>query len=131
MRCPNCKEPLLVLEFDGIEVDYCDDCHGVWLDHEEIPLLLGRQGWDAVLQPAAGEPLTRERTKGCPRCNAAMRKRSAGKLVPVTCDLCPRGHGLWLDAGEACQLSRELSPSGPFAPIAGWLSDVLAGNRPA
>lgn len=33
MKCPHCKETTLVIsERQGIEIDYCPDCRGVWLD---------------------------------------------------------------------------------------------------
>jgi Zn-finger nucleic acid-binding protein len=33
MQCPVCKDPQLVIaERQGIEIDYCPSCRGVWLD---------------------------------------------------------------------------------------------------
>lgn len=41
MKCPNCKEPSLVLsERKGIEIDYCPDCRGIWLDRGELDKIL-------------------------------------------------------------------------------------------
>lgn len=44
MRCPDCQESLLesVLSRQGIEVDYCRKCRGVWLERGEIYLLACR-----------------------------------------------------------------------------------------
>ena len=38
MNCPTCKESELrpVLTKQGVEVDYCDSCGGIWLDKGEI-----------------------------------------------------------------------------------------------
>jgi Zn-finger nucleic acid-binding protein len=36
MNCPTCKVPLLTSERQGVEIDYCPDCHGIWLDHGEL-----------------------------------------------------------------------------------------------
>lgn len=37
MRCPNCKDfDLLMSERMGIEIDYCPNCRGVWLDRGEL-----------------------------------------------------------------------------------------------
>jgi len=30
--CPACKEPLVVFELDGVEIDRCLRCGGTWLD---------------------------------------------------------------------------------------------------
>ncbi len=41
MKCPTCKEPNLVIsERRGIEIDYCPDCRGIWLDRGELDKLL-------------------------------------------------------------------------------------------
>lgn len=43
MLCPNCKETRLVMsERKGIEIDYCPQCRGVWLDRGELDKLLER-----------------------------------------------------------------------------------------
>ncbi|MBU1690700.1 MAG: zf-TFIIB domain-containing protein [Gammaproteobacteria bacterium] len=37
MKCPVCKETNLVMtERQGIEIDYCPECRGVWLDRGEL-----------------------------------------------------------------------------------------------
>jgi uncharacterized protein len=41
MKCPICIEkPLLISERQGIEIDYCADCRGVWLDRGELDKLM-------------------------------------------------------------------------------------------
>ncbi|MEJ7693575.1 zf-TFIIB domain-containing protein, partial [Daejeonella sp.] len=32
MKCPNCQTTLLITDKQGIEIDYCPDCRGIWLD---------------------------------------------------------------------------------------------------
>jgi Zn-finger nucleic acid-binding protein len=128
MLCPNCKEPLLVLEFDGIEVDYCDDCRGVWLDPEELELLFGDSAWKEALRPAPGENLRKEREKRCPRCRKPMHKRAAGAQAPVTTDLCPRGHGVWLDAGELHALIAQAAKAPSVQRLAAWLGSAFAAT---
>ena len=32
MLCPNCQMKLITSERAGIDMDYCPQCHGVWLD---------------------------------------------------------------------------------------------------
>lgn len=37
MKCPACKDTVLAIsERNGIEIDYCPDCRGVWLDRGEL-----------------------------------------------------------------------------------------------
>lgn len=42
MLCPNCKTNLLLSERQGIEIDYCPDCRGIWLDRGELDKILER-----------------------------------------------------------------------------------------
>ncbi len=43
MQCPVCQEVTLVMaDRQGIEVDYCPQCRGVWLDRGELDKLIER-----------------------------------------------------------------------------------------
>lgn len=43
MQCPVCKDPQLVIaDRQGIEIDYCPTCRGVWLDRGELDKLIER-----------------------------------------------------------------------------------------
>lgn len=43
MKCPICKEPDLVMaERQNIEIDYCPQCRGVWLDRGELDKIIER-----------------------------------------------------------------------------------------
>ncbi len=43
MKCPVCKETTLVMaDRQGIEIDYCPDCRGVWLDRGELDKIIER-----------------------------------------------------------------------------------------
>ena len=42
MNCPKCFEPLRIAERQGIEIDYCPECRGVWLDHGELDKIIER-----------------------------------------------------------------------------------------
>ncbi|MBJ9624499.1 TFIIB-type zinc ribbon-containing protein [Burkholderia multivorans] len=48
MKCPVCKtRDLLMAERQSIEIDYCPDCRGVWLDRGELDKLIARDSGDA------------------------------------------------------------------------------------
>lgn len=40
MKCPNCEETLVMSERQGIEIDYCPKCRGVWLDKGELDKII-------------------------------------------------------------------------------------------
>jgi Zn-finger nucleic acid-binding protein len=43
MKCPVCADTNLVMsERQGIEIDYCPQCRGVWLDRGELDKLIER-----------------------------------------------------------------------------------------
>jgi uncharacterized protein len=42
MECPVCKVTLLMSEKQGIEIDYCPTCRGVWLDRGELEKIIER-----------------------------------------------------------------------------------------
>lgn len=42
MKCPNCDETLVMTERQGIEIDYCPKCRGVWLDKGELDKIIER-----------------------------------------------------------------------------------------
>jgi len=42
MKCPNCNETLLLSDKNGIEIDYCPSCRGIWLDRGELDKIIER-----------------------------------------------------------------------------------------
>jgi uncharacterized protein len=56
MKCPLCKEPELVMsERQGIEIDYCPTCRGVWLDRGELDKIVEKSLGAAPARPVSGE----------------------------------------------------------------------------
>jgi Zn-finger nucleic acid-binding protein len=50
MKCPVCQIDLHMTERQGIEIDYCPQCRGVWLDRGELDKLLERSSADRPLR---------------------------------------------------------------------------------
>lgn len=42
MNCPNCNVELRITDRQGVEVDYCPQCRGVWLDRGELDKIIER-----------------------------------------------------------------------------------------
>ncbi len=42
MQCPACQTVLHLTERQGVEIDYCPQCRGVWLDRGELDKLIER-----------------------------------------------------------------------------------------
>lgn len=59
MYCPTCTTtPLVLAERQGVEIDYCPHCRGVWLDRGELDKLLERASQAASQR---GGPLPADR----------------------------------------------------------------------
>jgi len=48
MKCPKCNTVLAITLTSGVEIDYCPDCRGVWLDRGELEKIIERSaGYEA------------------------------------------------------------------------------------
>jgi Zn-finger nucleic acid-binding protein len=55
MKCPQCVDQLLTMaERQGVELDYCPKCRGVWLDRGELDKIIERSA--AHSAPPAAPP---------------------------------------------------------------------------
>jgi len=51
MKCPHCTDATLVMsDRQGVEIDYCPNCRGIWLDRGELDKILERA---STMAPAA------------------------------------------------------------------------------
>lgn len=52
MKCPVCPDAtLLMSERQGVEIDYCPNCRGVWLDRGELDKLIQLSASQAPVEP--------------------------------------------------------------------------------
>jgi hypothetical protein len=106
MDCPVCKNPMIVLELEQVEVDHCTACGGIWLDCDELELLFAdAQRARQLVGSFRRAPHTKEKARPCPICLKKMQKILTGReREPVVIDRCPKSHGLWFDRGELPQV---------------------------
>ena len=58
MKCPTCSTVNLVMsERQGVEIDYCPECRGVWLDRGEL---------DKIIAKSADQPDSRPQQAPAP-----------------------------------------------------------------
>ena len=132
MDCPICKNAMITCQLEEVEVDYCFDCYGIWLDAGELEMLLGDTQYAkdllASFKPA---DYCTEKPRKCPICLKKMQKILVGpgesaKLI----DKCRKGDGLWFDKGEL----RDVLAMGSFdkqGKIQKLLTDIFATGRDA
>lgn len=62
MRCPVDNETLVMADRNGVEIDYCPKCRGVWLDRGELDKIIEKAADAPAARPAPqAEPVTLRR----------------------------------------------------------------------
>jgi len=102
MDCPICENAMITLELEEVEIDYCTDCGGIWLDAGELETLLGEpEKAGGLLRSFKADLKSAENPRKCPICDKKMQRIVVGQSQPtLLIDKCPRGDGLWFDKGE-------------------------------
>jgi Zn-finger nucleic acid-binding protein len=120
---------MVVYELDGVEIDQCPACHGVWLDAGELETLSRLSGVDSGELGSATDRSRdgRRVTRRCARCGRRMREIRAGRDGKVVLDRCPLGHGLWFDRGELAAVVVSYADA-QEAEVARFFSDLLANE---
>ena len=106
MDCPVCRSAMIVLEIEEVEIDYCTDCAGIWLDAGELEVLLEDSEQAAKVLASFRPTESEEAPRKCPICLKKMEKVLVGETdgKRELIDRCPKGHGLWFDGGELQQI---------------------------
>jgi len=128
MKCVKCDGVLARMTLDGVEVDECQKCHGIWFDFGELKEILEKEEARRLQAKLKAKPKGKadpalDAKKGpCPRCGGK------GNLISVkdvdhgihidTCKIC---YGQWLDGGEL-EILRE---KGIFDTVAGFFRRVI------
>ena len=101
MNCPVCNEPMVVIELEQVETDYCTNCGGIWLDSGELELLIENlHEREQILNSFSEDLSTREKSHPCPICGKKMGKVIVRDKNKVLIDKCKKEHGFWFDKGE-------------------------------
>ncbi len=53
MNCPKCNIALSMTDRQGVEIDFCPQCRGIWLDRGELDKIIERAGPSLAPPPAA------------------------------------------------------------------------------
>lgn len=111
MNCPKChSQSLESRTIDGIEIDECPTCHGIWLDALELEHLLecdakALLASDLRFDAHPGEAGARLNR---PRCKGTYLIKLNSRIRPGTIlDSCTVCFGTWLDAGEFGRLANK------------------------
>ena len=64
MLCPACQVELKMTERQSIEIDYCPQCRGVWLDRGELDKIIERSAALEAPKPPQPQPERRDEYRG-------------------------------------------------------------------
>ena len=121
MICPVCNESMLILEYQQVELDYCPNCEGSWLDTGELEILLETP---TKIIDLSDLPESTRSQLSCPRCRKKMRLA----LLPETeieLDVCPRDGGIWLDKGELREIAESQQSSDDLIQLRKLLNELF------
>ncbi len=102
--CPGCESAMQVFFAQGVEVDRCAFCGGLWFDGGELEQVLGHV--------VGYEPLEGVTKRRCATCMVTLAPVRIGPLPAERCGLC---HSVYLDHGELAELAGGELPLTPAA----------------
>ena len=102
MICPKCQESLEVVTFNGIEIDRCTGCHGIWFDHREQDELKKLKGAEVIDigDEFVGAKHDLIHDVNCPRCETPLHHVIHNGELEIRFERCTECKGSYFDAGE-------------------------------
>jgi Zn-finger nucleic acid-binding protein len=102
LECPKCHSPMELVTYEGITIDRCTRCCGMWFDANEQKALKEQKGSEAVDvgDPQMGRKMDKITDINCPRCGVAMIRMVHVDQQSTDYEACPNCYGIFLDAGE-------------------------------
>lgn len=115
LKCPKCSSPLETVSYQGITVERCRACAGIWFercDIEQLKTIKGSETLDigqSQTNPAGERP---QPYCSCPQCREAMMQMLDIDQYAIWYEKCLKCQGVWLDAGEFTQYKQNFSSKG-------------------
>ena len=108
MICPKCISPMVKVLFEGVELERCVDCHGLWFNPLEREDLKKRRASEVVDNGDAqlGSEFNRVNGILCPQCEILMMPMVAIGRPRIRFEQCPGCGGSFFDAGEFRQFKQ-------------------------
>jgi Zn-finger nucleic acid-binding protein len=83
-QCPSCNTPLRLVVERNVNIDVCDNCHGVWLDPGELAQLIDSNDFTA-----SGSTVSGRSDLKCPRCSTQEFSTIRADIGSIArCDKC-------------------------------------------
>jgi Zn-finger nucleic acid-binding protein len=102
MKCPKCTADMTQLEYQGVTVNKCSGCEGLWfnnLEHEVLKTVAGSESIDTG-DPSDGAQFDKIEDYVCPNCSGGMDKLVDKDQPHIWYEVCHSCYGVFFDAGE-------------------------------
>jgi len=106
-KCPNCSVSLTKINLDGVDLDTCPQCAGIYFDTGELQKLKNKpNAWaeiEAKVMPRGDEIKmleARPKLKTCPACSNPMMPYKFLYTSEIILDECDGCGGVWVDDNE-------------------------------
>jgi uncharacterized protein len=102
MNCPKCNAAMEPVTYEGVTVDRCTACKGLWFDANEQKLLKEKKGSETidVGDVTLGKKMDKIHNIQCPRCHTPMIRMVDVDQHHIDYEACTVCYGIFLDAGE-------------------------------
>ncbi len=118
MKCPKCVEKTNEMKIEGIDIDFCSSCKGIWFDKDELPFMVELTKEELSLEKMAQDAQKTE--WACPTCETKLEEFLFHDTKDLHVDRCPDCHGVWLDKGELAKVENVAAKiSDPHSKIMG------------
>lgn len=108
ITCPKCKNSTMAtVTFQGVDVDRCPQCKGIWFDLLEERDLLKAKGSEAVdVGARAASTNSKAQELQCPKCHTQMISLHDLRQPHIVFEKCSVCYGVFFDAGEFADLKK-------------------------
>jgi Zn-finger nucleic acid-binding protein len=122
LQCPKCKHGMDEVTHEGITIDRCTNCQGLWFDDDEahrLKKLKDSQVLDTG-DSTEGWKWDGRADINCPHCGKEMEKTADPKQKHIWYEIC-HDHGMFMDAGEFSDFK--------FETLLDWFRGLIKGDR--
>ena len=102
MKCPKCESQFETITYQGIEIERCLGCQGLWFDmleKEDLEQIEGSETID-IGDAHFGAQYSRKQDIHCPHCSVEMLPMVDKNQFQIKYESCPICYGTFFDAGE-------------------------------
>lgn len=128
MKCVKCDKNLKKADYKGIQLDYCEECQGIWFDRGELRKVKDKE--DEFIRWIDIDPWKNKDKfeisksgKICPVCGVPLYIIGYDGF-PIWVDVCNVCYGIWLDKGEFDEIVAYMKEKVEQETLSEYLKDI-------